>query len=225
MISMNDKVLIVAAHPDDEAIGCAGTIKKLTEQNKSVYLLIATDGESAREDGADNIKKRNSSLVESSEILGIKDIFNLNLPDNEMDTVPLLSIVKNIENIILKIKPSVIYTHHHGDLNIDHAILNRATITACRPIPESTVRDIIAYEVLSSTEWNINNYFPFLPNYFNDITDYIDVKRNVLQIYNQEMRKSPHSRSIDNIINHAKVRGSSVGLEYAEAFVYLRKLS
>ena len=103
MISMNDRVLIIAAHPDDEAIGCAGTIKKLTEQENSVYLLIGADGVSARESETDNINKRNACLLESSEILGIKDIFHLNLPDNKMDTVPLLSIVKKIENIISKI--------------------------------------------------------------------------------------------------------------------------
>lgn len=221
---MNKKVLIICAHPDDEAIGCAGTIKKYADSGFEIALLVGTDGEGARSKGEQNIESRVSSLDESNKILNIKKTFYLEYPDNQLDSIPLLEIVKKIEKAIYDFKPSIVFTHHLGDLNIDHQIIHKATMTACRPQTNFFVNEIFCYEVMSSTDWQLKNNNYFIPNVYVDITDHIKDKIKVLEIYKKEMREHPHARSIENIINNAKVRGATVGFEYAEAFIQSVKL-
>jgi LmbE family N-acetylglucosaminyl deacetylase len=142
-----------------------------------------------------------------------------------MDTIPMLNVVKSIEDIISKLQPELIYTHHIGDLNIDHQVTHKAVMTACRPEPEFCVKEIYSFEVLSSTEWQTPGLNVFTPNMFIDITKYINIKRDLLGIYTKEMRRAPHSRSIENILQLNSLRGNSVGLNYAEAFSILRKIN
>ena len=132
--------------------------------------------------------------------------------------------MKEIESRIVHIQPEVVYTHHVGDLNIDHQITHKAVMTACRPQPGFCVREIYAFEVLSSTEWQTNRVIPFSPNVFIDITKFISIKEKVLKIYSGEMRQPPHSRSIDNTLRLNALRGNSVGVDYAEAFVLVRSV-
>ena len=219
---MNKTVLVVAAHSDDEALGCSGTISKHIEQGDSVHLLFMTDGVASRSAKVNNKKKRLTAAQGVAEILGVDTLTNLNFPDNRMDSIPLLDVVKEIEDKISQVQPEVIYTHHIGDLNIDHQITHKAVITACRPHPGFCVRKIYAFEVLSSTEWQTPGVESFCPNMFIDITDYIDIKKQVLKVYSAEMHQTPHSRSIDNAIRLNAVRGNSIGVDYAEAFVLIR---
>jgi len=212
-------VLVVVAHSDDEAIGCAGTIAKHVAQGDKVHILYMTDGVSSR---GENEDKRDLLAQKASSMLGISLIKQYNFPDNSMDTIPLLEVTKVIESAIEKVSPSVVYTHHIGDLNVDHQITHKATITACRPQPESSVKEIYCFEVLSSSEWQTSGVLPFTPNLFVDITSYIHTKQMVLNIYQSEMRSAPHSRNIDNIIRLSALRGCSVGVNYAEAFMVIR---
>ena len=223
---MKKKIIVVAAHPDDEVLGCGGTIVKHVAQGDIVHSVFMSDGVNSRLDSSKvklNRRLKASKSVQS--LLGISSTHYLNLPDNSMDSVPLLEIVQKLEPIINKIKPSVIYTHSYGDLNIDHQLTHAAVMTACRPIPDSTVREIYGFEVISSTEWSNPLKLTFKPTLFIDITKHLSKKLNALKAYKQEMRDVPHSRSIKHIEILAQHRGYSVGVDMAEAFEVYRGIN
>ena len=214
-------ILVIAAHPDDEILGCGGTIIKL-KKSFNLYTLILGAGIDSR-----GIKKNNqlkkTKLIEqglkANKYLGVKEIYFENLKDNSFDNYDLLEIIKIIEKYINKIKPNIIFTHSNNDLNIDHRIIFQSTLTACRPQRNSSVKKLYSYEVPSSTEWSFGRVTKnFQPNFFVDIEKNIKKKIKSLQFYKSEMRKFPHPRSIKNIQNISSVRGSSVGLKNAESF-------
>lgn len=212
-------ILVVAAHADDEVLGCGGTIARHVAEDDDVHLVLMADGVHSRPGSS---MKDSVHRVEASQraqmILGISSLHSLQLPDNSMDSIPLLEIVQALESHIEKIRPAVIYTHHHGDLNIDHRITHAAVMTACRPVPGSSVSEIYGFEVLSSTEWATPHKLPFIPNYFVDISKHLRTKLRALEAYTEEMRKAPHSRSIEHIEVLARHRGYSIGINAAEAF-------
>ena len=218
---MNKTILVIAAHSDDEALGCSGVIARHVAEGDKVHLLFMTDGVASRSGSGDG-DNRLTSAHGASKILRVTSFTNLNFPDNKMDSIPLLGIVKEVENKISKLQPEIIYTHHIGDLNVDHQITHKAVVTACRPQPSFCVEEIYAFEVLSSTEWSTPGVEPFSPNVYIDITDYIDIKKQVLEVYSEEIRQPPHSRSIDNALRLNALRGNSVGVDYAEAFELIR---
>lgn len=220
---MANCVLVVAAHTDDEALGCGGTIARHVAEGDTVYAVFMADGVTSREGSVqDELIGRNAAAESVREILGIKENFYLNFPDNRMDSIPLVDVVQKLEPIIDKLQPNIVYTHHHGDLNVDHRITHQAVMTACRPQPGSRVRAIYAFEVMSSTEWATPTAEPFLPNYFVDISKYLQKKNDVLNAYHMEMREVPHSRSAEHLITLACHRGQSVGVLVAEAFMSIR---
>jgi len=161
---------------------------------------------------------------QAHKILGLQRIEYLGFPDNCMDSLSLLKIVQALESVIQTFAPNVIYTHHYGDLNIDHRVTHNAVMTACRPLPQYSVGEIYSFEVLSSTEWASSSRGPFLPNYFVDISDFLDRKIRALQAYELEMRAVPHSRSIEHAECLARHRGYSVGVNAAEAFMSIRQI-
>jgi LmbE family N-acetylglucosaminyl deacetylase len=218
-------ILIIAAHPDDEVLGCGGTIIRHVDSGDEVNVLFMSDGVTSRNKNELQHKNRNNSALVACSILGTQEPIFLNFPDNKMDSLALLDVVQTVEKIINELKPETIYTHHSGDLNIDHRITHQAVMTACRPQPNFSVKEIYSFEVLSSTEWQTQDTSPFLPNYFIDITSFIENKRRALNAYVSEMYSEPHSRSIENILRLNAVRGNSVGLDYAEAFMVLRKIT
>ncbi|MBM9501957.1 PIG-L family deacetylase [Leptospira sp. 201903071] len=220
-------ILTIAAHPDDEILGCGATMARLAAEGCEIHILILAEGLTSRQDTRD----RKSKLKELSELsqtaslagkeVGAKTIEVLDFPDNRMDSVDRLDIIKVIEKKIEKIKPQVVFTHNKSDLNIDHRIVCDSVITACRPFPEQTVKEIYFFEVPSSTEWQIGNQAEaaFVPNYFVSIEDeYLQKKMNALKIYSSEMRTFPHSRSIEAVAALAVWRGASIGFKAAEAF-------
>lgn len=222
---MNKTVLVVAAHTDDEALGCGGTIARHVAEGDAVVAVFLADGVSSRSDSsAIELKSRMQASESARKILGISRNYYLGLPDNRLDNLPLIEVIQPLEKIIAEIKPHTIYTHHYGDLNVDHRVAHQAVMTACRPIPGNSVREIYAFEVMSSTEWATPGNFPFLPNCFIDISDYLGVKFDALRAYDFEMRESPHSRSFEHLECLALHRGSSVGVSAAEAFMVLRNL-
>ena len=217
---MNKKsILVVASHPDDEVIGCGGTIAMHIAAGDQVAVVFMTNGESSRGEAiSDNISRRNKECDEALKVLGIKNVMKFDLPDNMMDQVPLLDVIKKVEAAIDKFNPSLIYTHFSDDLNVDHRITHQAVITASRPQSWSTVRSIFLFEVLSATEWNSNSKPKFNPNKFVDISDFWPTKLLALEKYNKELRPFPHSRSIKTIEALSIYRGATVGLNRAEAF-------
>lgn len=215
-----DKVLIIVAHPDDEILGMGGTIAKYSSL-KDFYLLILTDGVSARnkkliERQEDNAKKANS-------FIGVKEIYFARFLDEQLDRYPLLKIIKKIEEVINRIKPKEIYTHFAYDVNQDHRITNKAVLVASRPLFNSSIKKISTFEIPGSTEWN----FPekFLPNYYEVLTEKeVEKKIAAFKFYEREVKKFPHPRNEEGIINKAKMRGLEIGFSYAEAFCVIREI-
>ena len=224
-MKLKNKILVIAAHPDDEAIGCGGTLAIHQKKGDEIYLLFMTNGVSARNNYSNNeILKRRKMADTVSTQLNVKKTFYLDFQDNQLDKVPLLMITKEIEKIVKKIKPKLIYTHSFADLNIDHQKTFEATITACRPQPNFSVKEIYSFEVPSSTGWHHYKLKNFNPNLYIDITKVCLKKKKLLNIYSKEMRKSPHARSVEGIINLSKYRGNEVGVVNAEAFEIIRLL-
>ena len=211
-------VLVLAAHPDDETLGCGATIARLSDEGHKIRLLTFTDGVGARNSAAEN---RNNKLDAVCEVLGINEHHSTDYPDNRLDTVPLLDVCKFIENNV-DYDPDLIFTHHPDCLNLDHSIIYRATITAFRP-QEGMKTKILSYYIPSSTDYNpIAN---FNENVYYDVTKCYSRKMKALEIYDDEIRPYPHSRSYENILNLMKVAGSKVGIEYAESFQLIREIT
>ncbi len=222
---MTREILIVAAHPDDEVLGCGGTIAKHVASGDNLHLVFMADGVGARDGNVPlELQERMQATQRAAAILGVNDPHFLGLPDNSMDGMPLIDIVRPLERIIQMIKPQVIYTHHYGDLNIDHRLTHQAVMTACRPQPSSHVYEILCFEVMSSTEWATPGLAPFLPNVFVDISAYWDIKSKALEAYSAELRPPPHSRSMLGLESLARHRGHSVGVNMAEAFTLVRNI-
>ncbi len=218
-------VLVVVAHADDEVLGCGGAIARHVAEGDDVHVVYMADGVGAR--GGDfelEVTRRNQARDRALQVLGVSRWHALQFPDNEMDSVAMLDVVQALERIVLEIGPRVIYTHHHGDLNVDHRITHRAVMTACRPLPGSNVREILAFEVMSSTDWSSPGLAPFLPHLFIDITAQMEIKMRALEAYAMEMRAPPHSRSMEHMRSLAKHRGYCVGVDAAEAFMIMRAI-
>lgn len=221
-------VLIVAAHPDDEVLGCGGTIAKLADTGVPVHVVFLADGVHSRggESNAQELEARRQAAVKACEILGVSSVSFRDFPDNCMDTVPLLDITRTVEHYLHEYQPSAVFTHHGGDVNIDHRRTFEAVTVACRPQMGNTVKSILSFEVPSSTEWQLTgNALAFVPNWFVDISATLGRKMAALQAYEFEMRDWPHPRSYQGVEHLAKWRGATVGAEAAEAFVLGRQLA
>lgn len=222
---MSDSILAVVAHPDDEVLGAGGTLARLAAGGAKVHIAFLADGVGARgSDKAAAERRIKAARLAASHLAALEPQF-LGFPDNRLDQLDLLDITQAVERLVAEIAPGTIYTHHAGDLNIDHAICHRAVLTACRPLPGSSVRAIYAMEVPSSTEWASpapNN--AFMPTRFVDISAVAKVKRRALEAYGEEMRPFPHPRSFEAIDALARWRGATAGLAAAEAFMVLREV-
>ncbi len=224
------RVLVLAAHPDDEVLGCGGTIAWHVDQGHDVAIHLMAEGATSRTNVPDRVamaselESLRSSARKAADILGASISFD-SYPDNRMDSVDLLDVVKSVERLIAEIRPDRIYTHHSGDVNIDHRIVHQAAVTACRPVPEQCVRSLLFFETPSSTEWQpATSGEVFAPNWFVSIDTTIERKREALKAYASEMREFPHSRSLAAINHLACWRGASAGVHAAEAFMLGRTI-
>ena len=225
---MKKRILVVASHPDDEILGCGGTIAKLSRSGNIVKTIILTKGISSRFDSNKNeiIKlqdKLNKSSKAANRVIGVKNLKFFDLPDNQFDNKSLLSLTKVIEKEIKNFKPNIIFTHFINDLNIDHQYTSRAVLTAARPQTKNSVDEILFFEINSSTDYQINsNGLQFMPNYFVDISKTVKLKKKALEIYKSGMKKYPHSRSVKAILNKNISFGISIGLGSGKAFQIAR---
>ena len=220
----NNKILIIAAHPDDEILGCGGTISKLKNEN-NINIIFMTNGVSSRgKNKLKEIEKRKNSCLKLFKYLSIPKPIFFNFPDNQMDKIPLLKIVKKVEKQIRSIKPDIIFTHYSHCLNIDHKKTFEAVMTACRPINKLTVKKILSFEIPSSTEWALYDGKQFQPNFFIDVSKNIEEKIKLIKFYKNEIRDYPHSRSLKAIKSLASIRGVSCGVKFAEGFYLNRAL-
>lgn len=222
------KVLVVASHPDDEILGIGGIVRRHVINGDEAFCLVLGEGATARFDRRENIEadslhKLKDSAYRAGNIIGYKQIMFENLPDNRFDSVELLDIIKLVEKYIDIIQPDIVYTHHYGDINIDHRITFNAVITATRPIGARYPSEVYAFETVSSTEWNHGNpEMTFRPNVFVDISKTIEDKIKALECYESELKNYPHPRSIEGIIVTAKRWGTVISREYAEPLEAIR---
>lgn len=220
---MRKNVLVVAAHADDEALGCGGTIRRHVIAGDRVEVLFLTNGVGSRTDAdAAAVERRRSAMDAALKILGVQNYACHDFPDNALDTVPLLEVVRVIGEFTARFEAlDYVYTHHAGDLNIDHQVAHRAVMTQFRPQPLTIhPKAILSFEVPSSTGWfGASGAKPFVPNYFVDITATLEAKQAALAAYAEEMRPWPHARSLEAVKFLAAYRGASIGLAAAEAFV------
>lgn len=226
-----NSVLIVAAHPDDEVLGCGGAIARHAAVGDQVQVLIVAEGATSRQDqrdrlqAVDQLSALSRAAQEAGSILGAAGVELLDLPDNRLDSVDRLDLTKLVELRIERHQPQVVYVHHAGDVNVDHRRLHEAVVTACRPTPGHPVRRLLSFEVASSTEWQPpGSAAAFNANWFVDISDQWQQKREALRAYASEMRPWPHARSLEAVEHLARWRGAQVGVEAAEAFCMLRQL-
>ncbi|MBX9968357.1 PIG-L family deacetylase [Priestia aryabhattai] len=216
---MSNYILVIGAHPDDELLGTAGTLKKLVDAGYKVISVITALG---RKEEAHHIQQ--FGQLANKEI-GIDEVIFLEHVNLELEMIPLHELTKEIEQLIQKYKPVKIFTHHYGDLNKDHQVTFQAVLTAARPLPNTPPIELITFETVSSSEWNASTPDKiFKPNYFVDVTAQMDYKLNALRHYDIEMRDFPHPRSYEGIEYLGKLRGMSVGVPYAEAFEIIRRV-
>lgn len=223
------KVLVIAAHPDDEVLGTGGTIAKLVNDGATVDVLIVTDGSSAQYRDSDHlaeiIEAKKKETRNCADVLGVHDIYYGELPDMKLDTTPHIRINQVIEDVIDKVQPDAVFTHFWGDVNCDHQNVYKSTLVAVRPVMGQVVKELYCYRVPSSTEWTPNKADTmFMPNYFVDIEQYAEQKYKAIACYSTELREYPHPRSVQYLRENDKVVGLRVGLLAAEEFVLLRKL-
>lgn len=223
---MSKRILVVAAHPDDEVLGVGGTMAHHVQRGDHVSVLIITDGVTSRHTVTEPQKM---AARKACDTLGVHDLRFVNLPDQRLDDMPLLELIKPIADRVKELRPQVVYTHHRGDANQDHRAIFAATLVAVRPFGDNSVEQLFCYEVASSTEWGPP--FPewaFLPNVFVDISATLELKVEAFKAYREtfesELRPFPHPRSPEVVRINAQHRGVSVGMQAAEAFVLVREL-
>ena len=228
---MGRKVLVVAAHPDDEILGCGGTVIRHVNEGDCVWSLIMAEGLTSR-DAVRNQEARKGEVedlqgcsMQAARERGVEHVRLCGFPDNRMDGVDLLDVAKEIEREIELFRPDVVYTHQRGDVNVDHRITHEAVVIACRSMPVCCVKRILFFETPSSTEWQMQREAQvFLPNWFVNIEDVMEKKLAALRCYASEMRAYPHPRSYEGVKILAAYRGITAGCRFAEAFSLGREL-
>jgi LmbE family N-acetylglucosaminyl deacetylase len=218
-------IAVVAAHADDEILGCGGTLARHAAQGEKVHVLLLADGVGARGAKRGAAAAREGAARRAMKVIGAAAPEFGGFPDNRLDTVAVLDVVQAVEAFLRRVKPSIVYTHHGGDLNVDHRVTHSAVLTACRPLPASRIEAIYTFEVLSSTEWQSpQQSAPFVPQRYVDIAASLERKLEALRCYGEEMRAAPHARSYEGVRALATLRGVQAGLPAAEAFGVLRQL-
>lgn len=219
-------IIIVAPHADDEILGCGGVIAKHVSNGSNVYVIIATNGNKGAPElfSKEQVDRTKKEAVQSHKLLGIKETIFLDFPAPALNSYPQYKISLALKTVFDKYRPNTIYIPNPGDLHLDHVAIYRSSLVAARPIGDCSIDLILCYETLSETEWTPNSDKPFAPNYFVDISDYIDSKLLAMQQYKSQLRDYPSSRSLKALHALSVLRGSTVGQKHAEAFYVERQI-
>jgi LmbE family N-acetylglucosaminyl deacetylase len=218
------RVLVVAAHPDDELLGLGGTIARHSAAGDDVVCVVASEGASTRygDDAAASLEAMGRA---AAAVLGVRELRFLGLRDQHLDAQPILSVIQTVEKVVDEIQPDIVYTHHWGDVNRDHRVISEAIMVACRPVGDRYASSVYLFETPSSTEWSWPDpNAAFVPNHFVDISATIDKKLEAMACYASEVRAAPHPRSLDALRSRAAYWGQVITRPYAEAFVVARQV-
>jgi LmbE family N-acetylglucosaminyl deacetylase len=218
------RILVIAPHPDDEVLGCGGTIAKHASAGDEVYLCIATKAYPP-DWSEDEIPRRKQEVLRVNEILGIRKTHFLDFPTVRLDTIPQKELADSISKFVDEVKPEVVFIPHKGDANQDHRLVFEAAMVVTRPKPALGIKKVLCYEVLSETEWaapSVEN--TFIPNVYVDISETVETKLKAMSEYKSELKEFPHPRSLKAISALAKVRGAAAGVDAAEAFMLVREV-
>jgi len=220
-----NKVLVIAPHPDDEVLGVGGTIAKFASMGDEIYVVIVTKGYPPLFSEEMVIRGREEAL-KAHELLGVKKTFFLDkFPAAKLDTIPHSEINAELTNMIQMLKPDILFIPFNGDIHLDHQLVFLSSLVAVRPNGNFSPKCIFAYETLSETNWNAPYLTPgFIPNVFVDISDFIDRKIQAMKLYQSQLKPFPHERSIESLQALATLRGSTIGVRAAEAFVLIREI-
>jgi LmbE family N-acetylglucosaminyl deacetylase len=218
------KILVVAAHPDDETLGAGGTIARFAQQGSEVSVCVVCDGVTARHSEVDRQKE---CAEQACDVLGVSRVMFCDLPDQRLDGLSLVDVIGPIERCVAETRPDIVMTHFEGDVNQDHGVVFNATMVATRPAPGTSVRTVLCYETASSTEWAAPLAGKtFAPNLYVDITDTLDKKVEAMAVYANthvsELKPYPHPRSLEAVEIYARRHGVTVGAEAAEPFMLVR---
>lgn len=218
-------ILAVVAHPDDEVLGLGATLARHVDSGDRVGVIYLTDGVGSRGHQAEMVARRSEARERAAAILGVETVWQGNYADNQLDALPRLQLIQAIEPYITAFTPDCLYTHHPGDLNVDHRRCAEAVLTACRPVPAASVTSLRCFSTRSATEWSVPALtVPFEPNFFVDVTDTWARKILAIEAYAEEMRPYPHSRSMEALDAESRYWGAQVGVDRAEAFVQVRQI-
>jgi len=221
---MATTVLVIAPHPDDEVLGCGGTVARHNKKGDEVYLCVITKAYTP-DWSEEFIENRPKEVARANEILGIKKTFFLDLPTVKLDTIPQKELIDLIYQCLSEVNPEIVYLPHWGDMNKDHRLVFEASIVALRPLRLEAISRILCYETLSETEWGVPLAESiFVPNVYVDIADTLDDKLKAMSAYPSELRDYPHPRSLEMLKVLAQKRGSEAGLTAAEAFMLVREI-
>jgi N-acetylglucosamine malate deacetylase 1 len=221
---MNSRVLVIAPHPDDEVLGCGGAIARHADQGDEVQILVMTRG-AAELYPLDHEEEVRQEAKSAHAVLGVANVCFLDFPAPKLDTIPGYQLADAIASVIRNFQPQTVYLPHRGDIHVDHQKVYQATLVAARPINRCSVRQLLCYETLSETEWAPPwSDTAFVPNVFVNISDYLDLKLKAMHCYQSELQSAPHPRSIQAIETLAKLRGTTVNLPAAEAFMLVRHI-
>jgi LmbE family N-acetylglucosaminyl deacetylase len=224
------RVLTVAAHPDDETLGCGGAMARHVAEGDAVTILILGEGltsrATTRADAAGaSFHDLQDDARAAGRALGVSDVRLETLPDNRYDSVALLDVIKRVEQVKADVRPDVVYVHHWGDLNVDHRVTFEAVMAAFRPLPDTAPVDIFAFEVPSSTAWaGPDDGRVFVPTHYVSIEAFLDAKIAAMESYRSERRAWPHPRAPEALRALAAYRGSQIGVPAAEAFTTVRTI-
>jgi LmbE family N-acetylglucosaminyl deacetylase len=214
------KVLVFAPHNDDEVLGVGGTIAKYASQGHEVFICEVTKSNTDEE-----IKEERSEALAAHQLLGVKDTIFLDFPIVTLRETPLVKINAEFLKVVEDIRPNIAFIPHKGDMHMDHTVVSHSAMVALRPINGIKVENIYTYETLSETEWNlptIDN--AYMPNVWSDISKFIDIKKEAMNCYQSQLKQPPHPRTLEIIEALAKLRGSTVGVPFAESFMLVRRL-
>jgi len=223
-------ILVIAAHPDDEILGCGGAMARLRAEGHDVKIAILGEGMTSRyrtreETDRTLLCNLREHSRRAAEVVGVKELFCYDLPDNRFDTLPILEVIKIVEEMVQRHSPDTIFTHGFADLNVDHRVTHRAVLTATRPVEGHCVRNLYAFEIPSSTDWSFHRMKPgFEPNTFFNIESTIETKKRAMACYETEVLAFPHPRSLEGLELVARRWGTVVGCRAAEAFELVRSV-